>query len=84
MMGVLWCDAACGCVLSLDDYRCYKLQWFVASCIRMLQVVVGCLELLCDAVCFSMTSFDVVCCTVLLVGVSRCGPVLLDDACGCE
>ena len=81
---VLLCDAECGCVLSLDDYWCYKLQWVVTSCTRMLQVVVGCFELLCDAVCCFMTSFDVVCCTVLLVGVSWCGPVLLDDACGCE
>ena len=43
---MLWCDAACGCVLSVDDYKCYKLQWVVASCSGLLQVAVGCYKLL--------------------------------------
>ena len=49
---------------------CTVLLIDVASCTGMLQVVVGCLELPCDAVCCSMTSIDVVSRIGLLVGFS--------------
>ena len=54
--------------LVVDEF-CMR-TYDVASCTRMLQVVIGCLELLGDAVCCSMTSIDVVSCTGLLVGFS--------------
>ena len=69
--GVMLHVAVCHQLMTKDvEDECCTRTYDVASCTRMLQVVVGCLELPCDAVCCSMTSIDVVSHTGLLVGFS--------------
>ena len=48
----------CWCILSLGDYRCYKLQWVVESCSERLKVAVWCWVLWCDAACGCVSSVD--------------------------
>ena len=69
-------DASCDYILSLGDYRCYKLQWVVASCSERSKVVVGCYLLWCDAACGCGLSLDDYRCNKLQWVVASCSEML--------
>ena len=81
---LFWCslvllDDVWGFVLSLGDFSCYKLQWVVASCGRMLHDEVGYWLPWFEASCCCMLLYIII--VPLIVVVCWCRLVLLDAAC---
>ena len=98
---VCWCslmllDTSWGCMLSIGDYRCYKVQWVVASCNErlkvvvecwlccvMLQIVVGCWVLRFDAICCCMQMYVIICHSQLHCAADCCCLLMWSGAVGC-